>query len=150
MTGVQTCALPICKPIIINNTIANNTAIQSGGALHSEDPTTNPIIINTIMWNNGTEIYLDGGTVTVNYSDVEGGYTGIGNIDADPFFVDPAYNLADSSLCIGVGIDSIEISGIWYYAPPLDFDGDPRPNPPRCMPDIGAQESPLCEPDTKI
>ena len=88
-------ALDNSKPKIINNTITNNTAIQSGGALYLEDLTTNPIIINSILWNNGTEIYLDGGTVTVNYSDIEGGYTGIGNIDSDPIFVsgDTLYHL---------------------------------------------------------
>ena len=48
--------------------------------------------------------------LSVRYSDVKGGYPGDGNIDADPFFVDPVYNLADSSLCIGAGIDSIEIN----------------------------------------
>ena len=29
----------------------------------------------------------------------------------------------------------------------FDFDGDPRPSSPGCMPDIGAQESLLCEPE---
>ncbi len=144
------------KPKIINNTITNNTANQEGGALYSEDPTTNSIIINTIMWDNtatvsGNEIDLyNGGNATLRYSDITGGWTGEGNIDANPFFVDTLYNLADSSLCIGAGIDSIEINGVWYYAPLFDFDGDPRPDPSGCKPDIGAQESPLCNPITNI
>ncbi len=141
------------KPIIINNTITNNTAIQEGGALYFEDPSTNPIIINSILWNNGSEIYPSNSIdVFAYYSDIEGGWTGSGsnNINVDPFFTDPAYNLADSSLCIGAGIDSIEIGGIWYYAPPFDGEGNPRPNPPGSMPDIGALESPRCCPPTTM
>ncbi|MCW9066144.1 MAG: DUF1573 domain-containing protein, partial [Ignavibacteriaceae bacterium] len=150
--GGALCAVDNSKPIIINNTITNNTANQEGGALYLEDLTINPIIINSILWNNGTEIYQNSGEVSVYYSDIEGGWTGTGsnNINADPFFADPAFNLADTSLCIGAGIDSIEISGIYYYAPLFDIDGDPRPNPPGCKPDIGAQESPLCSTATTI
>ncbi len=141
------------KPIIINNTITNNTATQEGGALYFEDPSTNPIIINSILWNNGSEIYPSNSIdVLVYYSDIDGVWTGTGsnNIDVNPFFADQAFNLADTSLCIGAGIDSIKISGIWYYAPSFDIDGDPRPNPPECMPDIGAQESSRCGPATTI
>ena len=60
------------------------------------------------------------------------------------------FHLQVISPCIGAGIDSIEINGIWYYAPLFDIDGNPRPNPPGCMPDIGAQESPRCGPATTI
>ena len=138
------------KPKIINNTITNNTANQEGGALYSEDSTTNSIIINTIMWNNistvsGNEIDLyNGGNVTLRYCDITGGWSGEGNIDQDPLFVigDTLFHLSDSSPCIGAGIDSLEINGTWYYAPSFDFDGDPRPNPPGTLPDMGAQEWP--------
>ena len=140
------------RPKIINNTITNNIANQEGGALYTENPTTQVLLINSILWNNGTEIYQNSGEVSVYYSDIEGGWTGTGsnNINADPFFADPAYNLADSSLCIGAGIDSIDINGIWYYAPLFDIDGDIRPDPPGSIPDMGAQESPLCCPPTTI
>lgn len=46
------------------------------------------------MWGNtassGAQIYDDGATPDVSYSDVQGGgYAGAGNIDADPLFVAP-------------------------------------------------------------
>jgi len=138
---------------LINNTIINNEATTEGGGLHIWN--TDLVAMNNIIWGNhapaDSQIYIyTGGSIQVVYSDVQGGWSGTGNINSDPFFVDTSYNLADSSLCIGAGIDSIEINGIWYNAPLFDFDGDPRPNPPECMPDIGAQESPLCEPPTNI
>jgi len=124
---------------------------------------------NCIFWGNSTDqIALEtwnnvGGTLTVNYCDVQDGEDSVkvidpllstlnwgdGNIDADPFFVDPLisdYHLQDSSLCIGAAIDSIEIGGVWYYCPLYDIEGNPRPNPPGSMPDIGAYESPLDSP----
>jgi len=74
---------------------------------------------------------------------------GEGNMDAEPLFVHPAredYHLQDSSPCIGAGIDSLEISGIWYLTPNNDLEGNPRPNPAGSMPDMGAYESPLAIP----
>jgi len=140
------------KPVIINNTVTYNNADNSGGALYSEDASTIPLIINTILWGNsatvsGNEIKLyNGGNVTVRYSNVTGGWTGEGNIDSDPLLADTLFHLSDSSPCIGAGIDSIEINGAWYYAPPFCFEGNPRPNPLGSKPDIGACESPLAIP----
>jgi len=52
-----------------------------------------PVIINSILWDQGTEeIYLSGNsTITVNYCDIKGGWPGIGNINVDPCFVDPGH-----------------------------------------------------------
>jgi hypothetical protein len=109
------------------------------------------------LWGNtaaqDSQIHVLNGDVVVEYSDVQDSWMGEGNIDVDPFFVDPLnsdFHLQDISQCIGAGIDSIEINGIWYYAPLFDIDGEPRPNPPECMPDIGAQESLLCSTATTI
>jgi hypothetical protein len=63
------------------------------------------------------------------------------NKDADPLFADTIeYKLSPSSPCIGAGIDSIEIDGVWYYAPPTDKGGNARPMPASTMPDMGAWE----------
>jgi hypothetical protein len=75
-----------------------------------------------ILWdNNATEV--EGKTISVQYSDVEGGYTGTGNINADPCFVDTAggdYHLRGDSLCIDTGDPG--------YAPqPSDKDIDREP-----------------------
>jgi hypothetical protein len=68
-------------------------------------------------------------------------------------FVDTANNdfhLLDISPCIGVGADSVEIDGAWYYAPAADCDGNLRPNPVDSSPDIGAFENILGNPVTGI
>ncbi|MGD9503642.1 MAG: Ig-like domain-containing protein, partial [Syntrophobacteraceae bacterium] len=56
------------------------------------------------------------------YSDIEGGYAGEGNIDADPLFInieEGDYHLRASSPCIGAGTAE--------GAPARDLDGDARP-----------------------
>jgi hypothetical protein len=117
-------------PEIINNTIVNNEAAYRGGGLFSDN--SNPVILNTIIYGNidpvSSQIY---GTARVRYSDIQGGYTGEGNIDADPQFVagDSLCHLTPdpSNPCVNSGIDSIEINGRWYYCPPDDYEGDERP-----------------------
>jgi len=138
------------NPIIINNTIAYNSA-RYGGGLYNWWSTNNPIVINNIMWGNqatyGNEIYLNGGTVTVVYSNIAGGYTGEGNISADPMFADTIeFRLTESSPCIGAGIDQFTSGSTTYYSPTPCFLGNPRPNPTGSDPDMGACESPLGSP----
>ncbi|MCK4696190.1 MAG: PKD domain-containing protein, partial [Candidatus Cloacimonetes bacterium] len=64
-------------------------------------------LINSILWNDSPqEIYINTGSVTATYSDIQGGWTGTGNIDSDPLFVDPAngdYHLQEGSICIDAG-----------------------------------------------
>jgi hypothetical protein len=126
-------------PILVNNTIIYNSA-EIGGGIHTQVST--PDVMNSIVWGNTAPADPQiAGTVNVVYSDVEGGWAGEGNINANPSFSDTLFHLADSSLCIGAGKDSIDIGGTMYYCPPFCFYGSPRPNPPGSMPDIGACES---------
>ena len=77
--------------VTVNNcTFENNFASSSGGAVIC-DFATLLNIENSILWNDvPQEISIYGTSVViVNYSDVQGGYTGTGNIDTDPFFIDP-------------------------------------------------------------
>ena len=134
------------KLIIVNNTIVNNTAGWRGGGLYLNDES---IIINNIIWGNTTviidsQLCYETENSDIYFSDIQGGWNGIGNINAYPEFVDTAngdYHLANNSPCIGTGIDSTEIGGVWYYCPLTDLDGNPRPNPPGTMPDMGAYEN---------
>jgi hypothetical protein len=107
-------------------------------------------VLNSILWNEGSDIYQSGGLVTVQYSDVRGGWTGTGNIDSDPRFADSTYRLDSTSRCIGAGRDSVQIAGYWYRAPSSCFYGSQRPSPPGSHPDIGACENPLADPNPGV
>jgi hypothetical protein len=52
---------------------------------------SNPTLTNCILWGDsaptGPEIHNSGSTPIVTYSDIAGGYTGTGNINADPLFI---------------------------------------------------------------
>ncbi len=64
-------------------------------------------IMNCIFWHNYPEQIVDNsGNVYVTYSDIQDGYTGYGNIDEDPLWVDTGtnnYNLQENSPCIDAG-----------------------------------------------
>ena len=109
----------------VNNTVCDNFADDGGGGIQCGNYSS-PVVTNSIVWGNTApanhQIHLSGGTVTVTYSDVEGGWTGDGNIDADPLFADPLngdYHLALDSPCIDAGTPD--------GAPDHDIDHDPRP-----------------------
>ncbi len=107
--------------IMVNNTIVDNNATIQGGGVCGEGYSE---IINTIIWNNdapqGAQIYGGG---SVSYSNVQGGWPGPGNIDADPFFIDTRkndYHIKYDSSCKNAGDPS------FYNILTMDYDGDPR------------------------
>ena len=131
------------SPTIINNTITGNSG-EKGGGIYCEHESS-PIVLNTIFWEDSPdEIYVDDSSyIDITYSDIQGGWPGEGNIDADPLFVDAGngnYHLSDDSPCIGAGIMTPDV-------PDRDIDKNPRPNPADSDPDIGAYENPLGEPE---
>ncbi|HNQ23711.1 MAG TPA: choice-of-anchor Q domain-containing protein [Phycisphaerae bacterium] len=92
-------------------------------------------IKNCILWSQNNEIWKcedDHTTVEVTFSDVQGGWPGVGNIDADPLFVDPDgpddnpwtwwdndYHLQAGSPCLDAGNnEEVQV--------PFDLDGWPR------------------------
>jgi len=87
-----------------NNTIVNNNATIYCGGIFCLN--ASPEIRNSIIWGNeapaGSQIE---GSGPVEYSDVQGGITGIGNIDIDPEFADSVYYLLTEyvSPCIDAG-----------------------------------------------
>jgi hypothetical protein len=92
--------------LIESCTFTNNTAAIEGGAFNGLDDRS--IFINSILWDNSPdEIYLEeGATTELTYSNIMGGWTGIGNINQDPLFVDPVngdFSLQPSSPCIDTG-----------------------------------------------
>lgn len=110
------------SPLIINTTISRNEAQWSeGGGIHCEN-NSNPIIVNTILWEDMAfqdynEIYIEGGAPVLSYCNVEGGWDGAGNIEEYPYFRDPdnndyhlmstEYGYAYDSPCIDVGDPNI-------------------------------------------
>ncbi len=116
------------SPPITNCTITSNSATQNGGGIYcgGNSPPGVFNIVNSILWGDTVggsvnEIYLDGTTsIHITYSDIEEGWEGTGNIDADPLFVGGGdYHLTASSPCIDTGTS--------VGAPPDDIDGDARP-----------------------
>ena len=71
-----------------HNTLANNDA--SGAATGAAISITSATLTlsNSIIWNHTTSIDLVGQIVTC--SDIQGGYTGAGNLNVNPLFVNPA------------------------------------------------------------
>jgi len=82
--------------IMSNCTVADNLASQGGGGIHFIKYTGSPLrrIRNSIIWSNSPEqIHANNESyMFVMYSDVSGGWSGTGNIDADPCFADAANN----------------------------------------------------------
>ena len=106
-----------------NCTFSENTA-KYGGAL-SVQYYSYPTLTNCILWGDTPdEIQLGRGSeIDINYSDVEGGWRGKGNIDLRPIFVNPAIgdlHLIPGSPCINVGTNDAP------DLPSTDFDGEPR------------------------
>jgi len=123
---------------VSNCTFVNNTAVVDGGGMNNVDDST-VIVDNCVLWGNSPDQILDFGTAmtTVGYSDVQGGWPGTGNIDADPLFVDPLggnVRLSSGSPCIdaadntAVAPDATDLDGDadTGEATPFDLDGDSR------------------------
>ena len=93
------------SPRVLQCTIAANTAEKGGGVYNISR--SYPAIINSILWGNGTSIdTVLGGRPTVSYSLVQGGWTGTGNLAADPQFVINGFSLMASSPAIDAGSDA--------------------------------------------
>ena len=92
--------------LIENNTIVDNESEKLGGAMYLWS--TQLIARNNIMWGNtqssGGQVYLrEGATADISYTNIEGGYTGEGNIDLQPQFADTSFLLQPNSPCIDTG-----------------------------------------------
>ena len=127
--------------IVENNTIIGNSATTTAGGI-SIDKTANPAVVkNLIIWGN---TQATGGQLKnneygkVSYSNIEGGFTGTGNINSEPIFLSQ-FELGEGSPCIDAG-DTSEI----YKDIPNDSDMLKALNPSQgtCLNDMGAYGGP--------
>ena len=108
--------------VTVNCTIAGNTAEQGGG-VYRVNNVDFALYHNSIIWGNTPDSFAGFTARIVTFSDVEGGYEGVGNFDLDPQFVDPSmgnYRLSRWSLCIDAADPSTEDDGT------PDLDGHAR------------------------
>ena len=133
------------SPSLQNVTTTGNSCSQVGGGIYCFN-NSSPIIINSILWNDSPqEIYIESGTVTATYSDIQDGWTGTGNIDSDPLFVNPVggdyhlswsnYPIPDSTMspCIDAGdpASSLDPDGTIADMGAFYFDQLIAPDPPQ-------------------
>lgn len=123
---------------LIYCTLAGNAAARAeGGGVYvdSGDPIG---IVNCVIWGNtsgagSSNVKNTGRKLTIDYSDVEGGFAGTGNISADPRFV----NAAKGDLHLKAGSPCIDAAKATKI-PAVDKDGAKRVIGP--APDMGAFE----------
>jgi len=139
-------------PTIVNSTISSNygQASNYGGAgIYVETIDATTVVKNCVVWGNyarggsGSSHQIEveeGGTIDVRYSDVEGGWAGPGNQNANPEFVTPVpadqapttagdYHLLATSDCIDAGTanDAAETdidNGLRPWGPGIDQGSD--------------------------
>jgi hypothetical protein len=107
-----------CNGPITNCTIINNYARQGyGGGLDD----CGGVVTNCIIWGNSPQQIYDSGLV--RFCDVQDGFAGEGNIDAEPgFALAGDEHLMPGSVCIDAGTND-PCGGL----PPADFEGTIRP-----------------------
>ena len=117
---------------VTNCTLAGNMAPSGGGGI--DDEAGSVTLTDDILYGDGGG-EIAGGPPSTTYCDVQqtsGVFAGMGNISADPLFVNAAgggLHLQAASPCLGAGTP---VTGVT-----TDKDGRPRPTPPS----IGAYEN---------
>ena len=134
---------------ITHCTLAGNRAEANGAAGSPEGAgllvhdLRDTKIENTILVNEGPNEIV--GEVFVSYSNIKGGWTGPGNIDADPKFLDIGigdFRLAADSPCIDTGTRTELLTDLEGNPRPVDIPGVGRDGTGDEF-DMGAYEVPL-------
>lgn len=159
------------NPILTNVTFSSNSAVYYGGGMVNDDSSpimtnvtffgnaagdgggianlfagTMAVLSNSILWGNTPDQFFNHplSTVTVTYSNIQGGWAGIGNINADPLLGPLADNGGFSfTNALGAGSPAIDSANPDNcpttdqrgFSRPIDGNGD---GIPRC--DMGAFE----------
>ena len=131
------------SPSIANCTIAGNTIPDDWGGQYGAGLYAyfgSPTVKDSILWGNtkagfSDQIYNDCSSLTVSYTDVENGWAGTGNINADPQFADATnadYHLKSTGgrWLPGTGwtTDAGNSPGIDAGDPASGYGNEPAPN----------------------
>ncbi|MBU0641220.1 MAG: right-handed parallel beta-helix repeat-containing protein [Planctomycetes bacterium] len=117
------------NPTLTNCTITGNAAYRYGGGVHC-DNYSRPTLTNCILWGDTPqEVSIYESSPVVTYCDVQGGWPGMGNVDADPLFaLANDFHLMPGSPCIDAGTNDpaggLPADDLDGNARPLDGDGD--------------------------
>ncbi|MHC4129024.1 MAG: right-handed parallel beta-helix repeat-containing protein [Planctomycetota bacterium] len=132
------------SPTVINCTFSDNT----GTALFNNDYPDDLAVFNSILWDNSGGAVSGGGAV-IRYSDVQGGWSGSGNINADPLFVQAGVGdvrLSFGSPCVNAGDngalppDDLDLDGDGNTSEPIPIDLDANDRIQGGVVDMGAYE----------
>ncbi|MHC4572904.1 MAG: hypothetical protein ACYS76_02035 [Planctomycetota bacterium] len=144
----------IGSPTVTNCTFSGNSAAIGGGMYNS---TSSPTVTNCIFW--ASQIFP--GDINVMYSNVQGGYSGTGNINADPLFVDAdgpddTYGTPDDDLRLQPGspcIDAGDNTAVPADTADLDNDANTTERTPldiegegRFVDDVGTADTGVADP----
>ncbi len=125
-------------PKLTNVTMAYNFTEnpKGGGGLYNDGGFAQPTIFNSIIWGNSFDQYynINGGIMTITYSNIQGGFSGTGNMNTYPQFIKPIevspsltnagdYHISPFSECIEKGNNTAVQTPILYL---YDLDGKGR------------------------
>ena len=95
----------VSEPEYINNTITKNEATLAGGGIYYDR--SEVTMMNSILWENyapeDPQIGNYMGSIDVSYSDIQGGWTGNGNVNVNPQLISNLCLLNHRSPCIDAG-----------------------------------------------
>ncbi|MCA9293199.1 MAG: hypothetical protein KDA20_05240 [Phycisphaerales bacterium] len=133
---------------IASSTFIGNTASLVGNSIRTFGLLN---VVNCIFRGSSGQVFNDGPPPVISYSNIQGGYSGTGNIDADPLFVDADgadnilgtedddLHLAPGSPCIDAGDNSPLPPGA------TDHDNLPRFVDDPDTPDTGNGTAPIVD-----
>ena len=142
-----------CSPNVINCTFSGNDAVLGlGGGIYNWCGAA-PTVTNCILWANTAAAYCGSpyskeicgspGNPAVTYCDVQDGYPGTGNINADPLFFDPTngdFRLTAKSPGLDAGNNTAVPVGITE-----DFEGESRMIDDPTVADTGNGTAPIVD-----
>ena len=102
------------NPLFDHTTISDNLASIGGGILSTQN--SQPVFSNSILWNDfPEEVISHPDSLTITFSNIQGGWQGAGNINLDPLFCmieNGDYTLAENSPCLELGEEGFDMGAL--------------------------------------